>query len=71
LPFAIGLSRATRRVIHQNLVISLGVILLLIATSVTGLFGLALAVALHEGSTLAVVLNALRLLGFKEEEHRA
>jgi Cd2+/Zn2+-exporting ATPase len=71
LPFAVGLSRVTRRVIHQNLAISLGVILLLIATSVTGLFGLALAVALHEGSTLAVVLNALRLLSFKEGKYEA
>jgi Cd2+/Zn2+-exporting ATPase len=69
LPFAIGLSRATRRVVHQNLAISLGVIFLLIATSVTGLFGLALAVVVHEGSTLAVVLNALRLLSFKERQH--
>jgi Cd2+/Zn2+-exporting ATPase len=68
LPFAIGLSRATRRIIHQNLAISLGVIFLLIATSVTGLFGLALAVVVHEGSTLAVVLNALRLLSFKERQ---
>jgi Cd2+/Zn2+-exporting ATPase len=65
LPFAIRLSRATRRVIRQNLVISLGVILLLIVTSVTGLFGLSLAIVLHEGSTLLVVTNALRLLGFK------
>jgi Cd2+/Zn2+-exporting ATPase len=67
LPFAIGLSRATRRVIHQNLAIALGVILLLITTSVAGVVGLSLAVVLHEGSTLVVVANALRLLGFKGE----
>lgn len=66
LPFAIGLSRATRRIISQNLVISLGVILLLIITSVTGLVGLSLAVFLHEGSTLVVVANALRLLRLKD-----
>lgn len=65
LPFAVGLGRATRRIIRQNLVISLGVILLLIATSVSGVFGLSLAVVVHEGSTLVVVANALRLLGFK------
>lgn len=65
LPFAVGLSRATRRVIHQNLAIALGVILLLIITSITGVFGLSLAVVLHEGSTLLVVANALRLLGFR------
>jgi Cd2+/Zn2+-exporting ATPase len=69
LPFAIGLSRATRRVIRQNLAISLGVILLLIVTSVIGAVSLSLAVILHEGSTLAVVANALRLLRFKKSGH--
>jgi Cd2+/Zn2+-exporting ATPase len=65
LPFAIGLSRATRKVIFQNLAIALGVIILLIGLSVTGLASLSLAVVLHEGSTLVVVANALRLLRFK------
>ncbi|GAB4535589.1 MAG: heavy metal translocating P-type ATPase [Anaerolineae bacterium] len=65
LPFAIGLGRATRRIIYQNLAIALGVILLLMVTSVTGLFGLSQAVIFHEGSTLLVVANALRLLRFK------
>jgi Cd2+/Zn2+-exporting ATPase len=65
LPFAIGLGQATRRVIRQNLAIALGVILLLIVTSLTGLFGLSVAVLFHEGSTLVVVANALRLLRFK------
>jgi Cd2+/Zn2+-exporting ATPase len=65
LPFAIALGRATRKVIFQNLAIALGVILLLIGLSVTGLAGLSLAVVLHEGSTLVVVANALRLLRFK------
>jgi Cd2+/Zn2+-exporting ATPase len=65
LPFAVGLGQAASRIIRQNLAISLGVVLLLIFTSVTGLFGLSLTVVLHEGSTLVVVANALRLLGFK------
>jgi len=68
LPFAVGLGRATRRVIHQNLAIALGVILLLIVTSATGVLGLSMAVILHEGSTLLVVVNALRLLGFTHVE---
>lgn len=66
LPFAIGLGRATRRIIYQNLAIALGVILVLMTTSVTGLLGLSQAVILHEGSTLLVVANALRLLRFKD-----
>ncbi|MDX2137248.1 MAG: heavy metal translocating P-type ATPase [Chloroflexota bacterium] len=67
LPFAVGLSRASRQIIQQNLYISLGVIALLIVTSVLGIVQLGFAVVLHEGSTLIVVGNALRLLGFKKE----
>lgn len=66
LPFAVGLSRASRNIIQQNLLISLGVIALLVVSSVLGLVQLGFAVLLHEGSTLLVVGNALRLLGYKE-----
>jgi Cd2+/Zn2+-exporting ATPase len=65
LPFAVGLSRASRAVIRQNLAVSLGVIGLLIVTSVTGWVQLSGAVILHEGSSIIVVLNALRLLGYQ------
>ena len=64
LPFAVGLSRASRAIIRQNLAIALGVIGLLIVTSVLGLIQLSGAVILHEGSTILVVLNALRLLRY-------
>ena len=67
LPFAVGLSRASRAVIRQNMGVSLGVITLLIVTSVFGWLELSWAVVLHEGSSLVVILNALRLLGYKEE----
>lgn len=67
LPFAVGLGRATRAIIVQNLVISLGVIVLLIITSLTGIVSIGVAVVFHEGSTLVVVANAMRLLGYKEE----
>ncbi|MBN1668746.1 MAG: cadmium-translocating P-type ATPase [Anaerolineales bacterium] len=65
LPFAVGLSRASRAIIRQNLAISLGVIGLLIVTSVTGWLQLSAAVVLHEGSSILVVLNALRLLNYR------
>lgn len=65
LPFAIGLSRRARGVIRQNLYTSLGVIALLILATTTGLFGIGPAVFVHEGSTLVVIANALRLLGFE------
>ena len=64
LPFAVGLSRAARANIQQNLAVSLGVIILLILASVIGLVQLSGAVILHEGSTIVVVLNALRLLRY-------
>jgi Cd2+/Zn2+-exporting ATPase len=65
LPFAVGLSRASRAIIRQNLAIALGVIGLLLVTSVFGLVQLSGAVVLHEGSTIVVVLNALRLLRYR------
>jgi Cd2+/Zn2+-exporting ATPase len=64
LPFAVGLSRASRAIIRQNLAIALGVILLLILVAVLGKVQLSGAVVLHEGSTILVVLNALRLLRY-------
>jgi Cd2+/Zn2+-exporting ATPase len=65
LPFAVGLSRQARRIIRQNLFISLGVIALLIPSALFGLAGIAIAIVFHEGSTLLVVANALRLLGYR------
>ncbi len=67
LPFAVALSRKSRRIIWQNLVISLSVIALLIPLALSGLAGIGLAIVLHEGSTLLVVANALRLLRFRPE----
>jgi Zn2+/Cd2+-exporting ATPase len=65
LPFAVGLGRATRRIILQNLAIALGVIALLVVASLAGWTGIGVAIFIHEGSTILVVLNALRLLGYR------
>jgi Cd2+/Zn2+-exporting ATPase len=65
LPFAVGLSRRTSRVIRQNLWISLGVVVFLIPATLFGL-KIGAAVMVHEGSTLFVVANALRLLAYRE-----
>ena len=64
LPFVIALSRASKRIIKQNIWISLGVVVMLVPVTVLGLTNIGLAVAFHEGSTILVVLNALRLLRF-------
>ncbi len=65
LPFAVGLSHAARRIIRQNLWLSLGIVALLIPATLTGLAGIGPAVIVHEGSTLVVVFNALRLLRYR------
>jgi len=67
LPFAVALSRKSRKIIRQNLAIALGVIALLIPLALSGLARIGLAIVLHEGSTLLVVANALRLLRFRPE----
>ena len=66
LPFSVGLGRATRGIIRQNLAISFGVIAVLIVLALSGLAGIGVAIVFHEGSTLVVVLNALRLLAYRE-----
>ncbi|HTN07582.1 heavy metal translocating P-type ATPase [Agriterribacter sp.] len=66
LPFAIGLSRKASGIIKQNLVISLGMVALLIPLTILGIATIGPAVIAHEGSTLIVVFNALRLLAYKK-----
>ncbi len=70
LPQAVALSRASKRMIAQNLAIALGVIAIVSPLAALGYAGLGVAVLLHEGSTVVVVLNALRLLRFDRGRHR-
>ncbi|MAC18235.1 MAG: heavy metal translocating P-type ATPase [Phycisphaerae bacterium] len=67
LPFAITVARRTREIIRQNVLGSMGMVILLVGLGTTGLIGLPLAVVMHEGSTIVVVLNALRLLRSDDE----
>ncbi|WP_028281652.1 heavy metal translocating P-type ATPase [Olleya marilimosa] len=67
LPFAIGLSRKAKTIIKQNLWVSLGVVALLIPATILSWANIGVAVAFHEGSTLVVVANALRLLAYKKD----
>ncbi|PUZ20909.1 heavy metal translocating P-type ATPase [Chitinophaga costaii] len=68
LPFAIGLSRKATSIIRQNLFISLGMVVVLIPLTISGLASIGPAVVAHEGSTLVVVFNALRLLAYKPKD---
>lgn len=65
LPFAISLSRQANRIIKQNLIISLGMVMFLVPLTLMGAIAIGPAVVGHEGSTIIVVLNALRLLKFE------
>lgn len=66
LPFAIGLSKKAHGIIRQNLIISLGMVAILIPLTILGIAHIGPAVIGHEGSTLIVVFNALRLLAYKK-----
>jgi Cd2+/Zn2+-exporting ATPase len=68
LPFAIGLSRKAKSIIKQNLWISLGMVAILVPLTILGIAEIGPAVIAHEGSTLIVVGNALRLLAFQHKK---
>jgi len=59
---AFRLSHRARRIIRQNLVISLGMVAVLVTFALLGRIPLTLGVIGHEGSTVVVVMNSLRLL---------
>jgi Cd2+/Zn2+-exporting ATPase len=59
---ALRLSQRAKSVIKQNLAISLGVVVVMAVASGFGVVPLAVGVAAHEGSTVVVCLNSLRLL---------
>jgi Cd2+/Zn2+-exporting ATPase len=59
---AFRLSQRARRIIRQNLVISLGTVVVLVTFAMLGRIPLTVGVVGHEGSTVIVVMNSLRLL---------
>lgn len=62
LSHAIALGRRANRIIKQNITFALSFIFLLLVANLTGNINLPLGVIGHEGSTLLVTLNGLRLL---------
>ena len=66
LPFAVGLSRRAKAVIRENLIVSLAVIGGLVIATTAGIVGIGPAVFFHEGSSLVVLANALRLMLFRD-----
>jgi len=67
LPYALNLSRKAMRIVRQNLIFALSVIALLVTSAFLNIISLPLGVVGHEGSTVIVVLNGLRLLGYRPQ----
>jgi Cd2+/Zn2+-exporting ATPase len=65
LPYVLALSRATRRTLLVNFAIAFGMMGLMIGAILLQGLPLPLAVVGHEGSTVLVSLNGLRLLRFR------
>ncbi|NQG20395.1 heavy metal translocating P-type ATPase [Streptococcus suis] len=65
IPYSIRLSKKMRTTIKQNIVFALAVIAVLIISNLFQSINLPLGVVGHEGSTILVILNGLRLLYFK------
>jgi Cd2+/Zn2+-exporting ATPase len=59
---ATDLSHRARLIIRQNLAIALGTVVLMVAAAILGWIPLSVGVFAHEGSTVVVCLNSLRLL---------
>ena len=62
IAYAVRLSRKMQRIVKQNIIFSIGVITLLIASNFLQVVDLPLGVIGHEGSTILVILNSLRML---------
>lgn len=61
------ISHAARSIIKQNITISLGAVIVMAVSALFGIVPLTLGVLAHEGSTVVVCLNSLRLLFVKED----
>ncbi len=66
LPFAIRLSRASLRVIHQNIAVALGLKAIFLALAIPGYATLWMAVFADMGASLLVIANSLRLLRLRD-----
>jgi Cd2+/Zn2+-exporting ATPase len=69
IPYAISLSRQARKIVIQNLAFSIAVIAVLVMSALGFQLALPLGVVGHEGSTVLVCLNGLRLLAFQKKSN--
>ncbi len=66
LSYALGLSRATVKNMEENIVFAIMVVSVLLVGVLTKHVFLSLGMLVHELSVLAVIINAIRLLGYRE-----
>jgi len=66
LPYLFALSKATMRIIRQNIALALGIKLVFLVLSLVGASTLWMALLADDGAALAVILNGLRILSFKD-----
>jgi Cd2+/Zn2+-exporting ATPase len=64
LPYAVSLARKSQQIVKQNLVLAFAVMGSLLLLTFVTVLPLPLAVLGHEGSTVLVILNGLRMLAF-------
>jgi Cd2+/Zn2+-exporting ATPase len=67
IPLLLSLAHRTQHVLRQNLILAIGSILVLALPVVLGFLPLWVAVSFHEGSTLLVALNSLKLLQWRQK----
>ncbi len=67
IPYAIGLSRKTVQIIKQNITIALVTKVIFLTLALFGKASLWMAIIADDGATLAVILNGLRVLRFREK----
>ncbi|NLJ94743.1 MAG: heavy metal translocating P-type ATPase [Clostridiaceae bacterium] len=67
VPYLISLAKQTSKIIKQNIFFSLAVIFVLIIVNVLQIINLPLGVVAHEGSTILVILNGLRMLTYRKD----
>lgn len=66
--YSYELSGKLNRIINQNIIFSISVIVILVILNIIGTLNLPMGVVFHEGSTILVILNGLRLLAKRDAE---
>ena len=70
LPHALGLAKATKHNMIQNILIAIGVVVVLLVSLFWGEWvNMSIGMLVHEASILVVILNAMRLLRYKTKNN--